>query len=131
MRADIWKDGMIMTSKLHKFFRNEISDAEKEALTKKEARRKYNREYCERPEVKERMKQYAIEYEKRPEVIERRKGYNKKYFAKKEVIERLESKEYKNQKHRYYIKNRERILSRNLAQKAKQEAVECFAPVVD
>ena len=120
-----------MTSKLHKFFRDEEIDTEKEALTKKEARHKYSQEYRERPEVKERMKQYAEEYDKRPEVIERRKGYNKKYFAKKEVIARLRGKKYRKQKHEYYMKNRDRIASRNLARKAKREAEECFVPVVD
>ena len=116
-----------MTSKLHKFFREKEADHEKEALTKKEARRKYEQEYRSRPEVKERMKKYAEEYEKRPEVIERRKEYNKKYLAKPEVARRFKSKKYKDKKHEYYMKNRERIASRYLEQKAKQEAIECFA----
>ncbi len=50
-----------------------------------EERRKYFKEYRQRPEVKEKRKEYRKEYEQRPETKVKIRGYLKKYYEKPET----------------------------------------------
>ena len=67
---------------------DEANLAEERRLRKK----KYDRDYNQKPEVKQRKKEYHKDYNQKPEVKERRKDYHKDYNQKPEVKQR--KKEY-------------------------------------
>ena len=55
-------------------------------------KRKYNKIYFARPEVKKKKKEYQKKYYSKPEVKKRQREYQKKYYSKQEV--KKKKKEY-------------------------------------
>ena len=76
----------------------------------KEQRKKYNNEYCKRPEIKKHMNEYSKEYQRRPEVKQRKKELMKKYYQRPEVKqhikEYIQRPEVKQRRKEYYQKRK-------------------------